>query len=606
MEREIPQPRCADPAPSEVEERYALVLAGSKDGIWDWNLITGDVHFSSRWKSTLGYKDDEIGSKAEEWLDRIHPEDRSRVQEDLKAHIDGITPHFENEHRILHSSGSYRWIFCRGVVIRDQAGIARRIAGSQTDITAVKMADPLTGLPDRVLFMERLMHAADRLKRCPDLLFAVLFLDVDRFKLINDNYGHTVGDQLLVEFVRRVERELRCTDGITRFTEEQTLARLGGDEFIILLDDIRSTSDALRVAERLMQLLKHPFNIDGHEIFVSVSIGISLSSTGFEWPEDLLHNADLAMYRAKAGGRGRVELFDAAMRASAVARLRLENELRQAADGQEFCNWYQVIVNLDTGQPSGFEALVRWQHPSRGFIGPDDFIPVAEETGIIVPLGRQVLKEACREARAWQQMWPSQSLVVSVNLSCRQLLQGDLTAEIREELDAAGIPASCLKLEITESTVMSNPEQAKITLKELKSLGVRIGMDDFGIGYSSLSYLHSFPLDTLKIDRSFISQIQTDADKLEIVSSIISLAHNLSLEVTAEGIETPEQMFILRQLGCESGQGFLFSRPVNAVAAMDLLNRQPIWHVHGLLTPESQVKILEEFHKVRRRGRGRS
>lgn len=591
---------------SEIEQRYALVLAGSRDGIWDWDLKTGEIHFSARWKSALGYKDHEIGSGAQEWLDRIHPEDCSRVKADLKAHIDGVTPHFENEHRVLHRAGSYRWIFCRGEVIRDEAGVARRIAGSQTDITSLKMADPLTGLPDRALFMDRLTRAADRLTRRPDELFAVLFLDVDRFKLVNDKFGHTAGDQLLVEFVRRMEHEIRRSDGISRFAEEQSLARLGGDEFIILLDEISGASDALRVAERLRELLKQPFNIDNHEIQVTASIGISLSSTGYEWPEDLLHNADLAMYRAKARGRNRVELFDADMRASAVARLRLETDLRQAAAGHEFCNWYQLIVDLESGRPSGFEALVRWQHPTRGLIAPAEFIPIAEETGIIVALGRQVLKQACKAARAWQEIHPSQPpLVVSVNLSCKQLMQGDLTAEIREELECAGIDPSCLKIEINEGTVMSNPEQAKVTLRELKSLGVRIGMDDFGVGYSSLSCLHSFPVDTLKIDRSYISQIQTDADKLEIVSSIISLGHNLGLEITAEGIETPEQIFILRQLGCESGQGFLFSRPVDGLAAADLLSRQPVWHVDTLLSPESQAELLEEFNKLRRRGRKR-
>jgi diguanylate cyclase (GGDEF)-like protein/PAS domain S-box-containing protein len=589
----------------KLQDRYDLALKGSRDGIWDWDLQTGEVEFSSRWKSALGFEDQEIGSLPDEWLDRIHPEDRPRVRADLQAHLDGNASHFQNEHRILHKDGTYRWMLARGVALRNDDGLAIRIAGSQSDITPLRVADPLTGLPDRLLFIDRLSQAADRLKRSPGHLFAVLFLDLDHFKLINDRLGHAIGDQLLIEFARRIERELRSSDGVSRFTEGQPIARLGGDEFTILLDDLHSASDALRVAQRILDLMKQPFNIEAHELFINVSIGVALSSTGYERPEDLLRDADVAMYRAKSGRRGRVELFDAKMRASAVARLRLEVELQDAARKEQFCNWYQLIVDLDAGDPRGFEALVRWDHPYRGHITPDEFIPIAEQTGVIVPLGRLVLKHACREAREWQLIHPeTPPLVVSVNLSCRQLMQGDLTREIREELEAANIPASCLKLEITESTVMANPEQAKATLRELKDLGVRIGMDDFGTGYSSLSYLHSFPLDTLKIDRSFISQIQSDADKLEIVSSIISLAHNLGLFVTAEGIETAEQMFILRQLQCDSGQGYLFSKPVNAADARELLQARPAWRPNGLLTPAAQIELLEEFHKLRR-GRGR-
>jgi len=555
----------------ESEERYSLALAGSQDGIWDWNLKTNAIQFSARWKQTLGYEEEEIQTEVREWLDRIHPDDRIRVEHDMNAFITGAVPNFENEHRILHRDGSYLWILSRGVAIRDESGIALRIAGSQTDITAVKITDPLTGLPNRVFFMDRLNRVVDRSKRVHGHLFAVLFLDLDRFKLINDSLGHVVGDELLVSFVRRIEQELRRTDVVFRYGPCNTLARLGGDEFTVLLDDLQHPSDALRVAERLSDVLRNPFRVGGREIFITASIGVALNSTGFESSLDLLQHADIAMYRAKTK-RGTVELFDSEMQASAIARLQLETELRQAVDRGEFMNWYQSIVDLNSAQIIGFEALVRWRHPSRGLIAPADFIEIAEDTGIIVPLGHQVLREACHQVSEWQRIRPGDPpLIVSVNMSWRNLMQTDLPSEICQLVHEAGIHPSSLKLEITESMVMSNPEKAKAILQELKTFGVLIGMDDFGTGYSSLGYLPSFPLHTLKIDQSFVSRIEVDSDKREIVRTIIVLAHNLGLEVIAEGIETKEQMIILRELGCEFGQGYFFSRPMGGASASELL-----------------------------------
>ena len=361
-------------------------------------------------------------------------------------------------------------------------------------------------------------------------------------------------------------------------TEGHTLARLGGDEFTILLEDLKNPGDALHVADRLVEILKHPFSIGGHEIFATASIGVALNSTGYEGPEDLLRDADTAMYRAKALRRNGVEIFDEKMRASVVARMQLETELRHAAERGEFVNWYQLIVNLETGRIRGFEALVRWQHPTHGLLLPDKFIHVAEETGTIIPLGCQVLQEACRQVCAWQQMYPSQPpLIVSVNLSSKQFLQPDLITQVQHEIEAAAIDPVNLNLEITESMVMSNPLQAKTLIDELKAIGVRIGMDDFGTGYSSLSYLHRFALDILKIDRSFISGMENAPDKLEIVRAIISLARNLGLQVIAEGIERREQMLLLKELGCEFGQGYLFSRPLEADSATNLLTANPNW-----------------------------
>jgi diguanylate cyclase (GGDEF)-like protein len=410
--------------------------------------------------------------------------------------------------------------------------------------------------------MDRLNRLAERAKRIPDSLFAVMFLDVDHFKLINDSLGHFAGDQLLIALARRLERNLRTSDTVSR-VGEGTLARFGGDEFALLLDEVNFEEDVIRVGERLIGCFAEPFQIAGREIFISGSMGIALSTTGFENPADLVRDADTAMYRAKTSGRGRLEVFDSSMRDSTLARLALETDLRQGVDRKEFENWYQLIVNLRTGSIQGFEALVRWQHPTRGIVQPHDFISAAEETALILPIGRQVLKQACNDAWAWQQHRDGEPLIVSVNLSPRQFMQQDLVAQIQTDCAKAGLAATSLKLEITESMLMKDPQAVCNTLKELKTLGVRIGIDDFGTGYSSLSYLHSFPIDTLKIDRSFITGIESEPEKVEIVRTVINLAHGLALEVTAEGIETVAQLNILRNLGCDSGQGYFFSKSFN-------------------------------------------
>ncbi len=583
----------AEEARRESEERYALALAGSNDGIWDWNLKTGQISFSTRWKLSVGYADEEIGSDPEDWFSRIHPEDRARVEADLKAHIDGSDTHFENEHRLRHRDGSYRWILSRGVAVRDRDGVAVRIAGSQTDITAGKVADVLTGLPNRVLFMDRLARLVERARRRKDHLFAILFLDLDQFKLVNDSLGHWAGDQLLVAFAHRLQQELRSSDSVARISDAHTLARFGGDEFTILLDDLHLPADALRVANRLLDCMRKPFHISGRDIFTTASIGVALSSSDYEGPEDLLRAADTAMYRAKASRRGSVEIFDQEMRASAAARLQLETELVQAASRAEFINWYQLIVDLESGDVRGFEALARWRQPSRGLILPNDFISVAEETGIIVSIGRQVLKEACRQLWTWQQLYPSEPpLTVSVNLSRRQFMQPDLITQIREEIESSGISASSLQMEITETMIMANPEQARMCMQELKSLGVRISMDDFGTGYSSLGHLHSFPLDVLKIDKSFVSRMELDRDKFEIVKTVISLAHSMGIQVVAEGVERPEHLALLRNLGCEFGQGYLFSRPLDSAASTDLLSSKPRWPNPGNDFPSTSIPLI--------------
>ncbi len=365
----------AEAALQESEERYALAVRGANDGLWDWNLRTNVIYFSPRWKYMIGCDESGVTGSPDEWIKRVHPEDLDRVLADIAAHTDGLTPQFENQHRMLHADGSYRWMLSRGVAVRDANGKAHRMAGSQTDITEGKVSDPLTGLPNRILFMDRLRRSLERTVRHPGYLFAVLFLDLDRFKLINDSRGHLFGDRLLIAIAQRLESCLRAADTVARLGRDHTLARLGGDEFTILLDDIRHVSDAVRVADRIQKNLETPFQLDGHETFTSASIGIATSATGYDEPEELLRDADTAMYRAKALGKARCELFDASMREAAVARLAMETDLRRAVEREEFRLHYQPIVSLATGAITGFEALIRWQHPERGLVHARGFHP---------------------------------------------------------------------------------------------------------------------------------------------------------------------------------------------------------------------------------------
>jgi diguanylate cyclase (GGDEF)-like protein/PAS domain S-box-containing protein len=573
------QRKRAEAALRESEERYALAAQGANDGLWDWNLKDNTIYFSARWKSMLGFEDGEIDNSPEAWLSRIHPEDAVRVRQEILAHIEGRSACFETEHRVLHKEGHFRWILSRGIAVRDAQGRPLRMAGSQSDITEGKVADALTGLPNRILFMDRLSRAIYRKKRRPDTLFAVLFLDLDRFKDINDSLGHLVGDELLIAVAKRLEASTRATDSVGRFMPPpHTVARFGGDEFTILLDNIKHLPDATLVAERLQFALAQPFYIEGHEIYTSVSIGIVADSTGYERAEDLLRDADTAMYQAKSLGRSRYQVFDAAMRENVVQRLQLETDLQKAAEREEYRAYYQPIVSLTTGRVCGFEVLVRWQHACRGLISPGDFIGVAEETGLIVPMGRFVLQESCRQLREWQDRYPhNPPLMVSVNLSGKEFMEAELVDQVAQSLKDTGIDPASLKLEITESRIMEKPEAAAARLLQLRALGICLAIDDFGTGYSSLSYLHSFPVTTLKVDRAFVGRIGVGGENLEIVRTIVTLAHNLGLDVIAEGVETPEQLAYLKSLGCEYGQGYLFAKPLDAVEAEILLAQNPQW-----------------------------
>jgi diguanylate cyclase (GGDEF)-like protein/PAS domain S-box-containing protein len=573
---DITERKRVERAMRDSEERYALAAQGANDGLWDWDLRQNRIFFSPRWLSMLGFGPGDLGEEPDAWFDRIHPDDREKVFSDLALHLEGRTPFLETEHRVRHADGRFCWMLVRGAAVRDAAGKAYRLAGSQTDITDRRSAqeklahdalhDALTGLPNRNLFMDRLRQAMAFQQRRIDHRYAVLHLDIDRFKTINESLGHMQGDHLLITVGKRLSACIRPGD---------TVARLGGDEFSVLIEDFGDSDEPLRVADRIRHALAAPHDLDGTEVFASASVGIAMGDPHYARAEEVLRDADTAMYRAKELGRGRHAVFHPSMHTHARAQLQLETDLRRAIERGELRLNYQPVVSLATGQISSCEALVVWEHPQRGTIPPGDFIPAAEETGLIVPLGRFCLMQACRDAREWSDR--GHKVSVSVNLSGKQLVQPELLEHVRSALDASALDAPRLRLEVTESVLMENAGTAAVLLTQLKALGVHLLLDDFGTGYSSLSYLHNFRFDTLKIDRSFVSRLELPDRHSEIIRTIISLARALSMEVVAEGVENAAQAEQLQLLQCDYAQGYYFARSLNAAAFGALLDAKKIF-----------------------------
>jgi diguanylate cyclase (GGDEF)-like protein/PAS domain S-box-containing protein len=545
------------------EERYALAAQGANDGLWDWNPVTNEIYLSSRWKEMLGYTDAEIHPDLEGWFGLIHPSDRERVRAEITARKRDAEPIFASEYRIRQKEGGYIWVLCRGIVVRDPFGRIVRMAGSQSDITQGKVVDPLTGLRNRLYFIDRLEALIEECAGRADS-FAILFLDVDRFKIVNDSLGHETGDMLLVEIAERLRSSVRSTDLSARIALPSVVARFGGDEFAVLLENLHSPSDATTVAERILTQFASHFDIHGRVIFASVSIGIALGDSAGT-SNNLLRNADTAMYYAKTRGKARFQIFDEGMRGRAIARMELESDLRKAIDEEHFLLYYQPEVSLTTGKVVGYEALVRWNHPQRGMVMPGEFLPLAEETGLIVPIGRWVTREACRQMAEWHRDFPHDPpLTISVNASSRELADPDLVRNVARILQETGLYPGSLRIEVTESSIVENQDLTASTLRRLREIGVSLEIDDFGTGYSSLSRLHEYPFSTVKIDRSFVKDLETEPESLHLVETILRLAQGLGLGVVAEGIETQEQLTKLTSLGCGYGQGYYFSRPTDS------------------------------------------
>lgn len=553
------------------QERYRLAASGANDGLWDWDIVSGDVFYSERWAAIVGIP--EMEPSIDAWLSRIHADDVGDFRSELDAHLAGTTQHLEHEHRLVYGKNHYRWVLCRAVAVRNESGTPIRMAGSLTDITGRKeheeelrrgaFFDRLTGLPNRALLRDSIDHIIN--DASVNSNYAVLFLDFDRFKVINDSLGHLAGDKLLVSIAERLTSCIhRMMSGIVR-TGSYTIGRLGGDEFVIVINHIRDESKAVNAAARILEALADPFVVDHTEVVSSASIGIALGDPEYTTADEVLRDADTAMYEAKARGRACSAVFTRAMREQVVARLQLELDLRVAVEREELMLHYQPIVGLGSASPVGAEALLRWKHPERGLISPDKFIPIAEETGLIVSIGKWVLNEACRQLVIWRRtLQGGQDLSISVNISSRQLIHGDLVAHVDSALKRHQLPAAALHLEVTESAIMEDVDAAIAALKRLRAIGVRISMDDFGTGYSSLSYLKKLPLDELKIDRSFVFQLGDASPNQAIIHAIVCLARNLHMQVVAEGVENADQLATILALDCDLGQGYHFSRPLAA------------------------------------------
>lgn len=569
------------------EERYRLATLAANDGIWDWDLKTNEVFYSSRWCEMLGLGMENRRGAPEIWLNRLPAGDRARLDEAMQVHLRGGTPSFECEYRIRHDDGGLRWVLCRGRALFDAHGAPYRMAGSQSDISSRKrleeelvhkaMHDELTGLPNRALFVDRLGTALEEIRGRRMGGLAVMFLDIDHFKVINDSMGHAMGDALLVAFARRLERRLRPGDTISRF---------GGDEFVILVNGVDSLEEVQRIVERISGSLRKPFLLEERELFVAASIGIVFTDDGVPSADDLLRDADIAMYHSKNNGRSHAEVFHPDMRALTWNRMQQEGELRQALKNHEFILYYQPIFSLTGMQVTGFEALIRWQHPARGLLAPSEFMEVAEQSGLIVPMGEWVLRSACAQLRAWNEALKT-TLKVAINLSPSQLTSPDLIRCVQAVLEETGLAPACLELELTETAALQDLERTSALLQTLREMGVQIAVDDFGKGYSSMDYIKHLPGTALKIDRSFVEDLTESGSESAIVLAMVTMAHQLNLSVTAEGIETVEQLRVLSGMNCDQLQGFYLGGPASVEEIGRLLQDGWTNEAKPLLEPNS-------------------
>jgi diguanylate cyclase (GGDEF)-like protein/PAS domain S-box-containing protein len=569
------------------EELFRIVTENAADMIALVDVKGRRLYNSPAYEKVLGYTPEELEKTSS--FEQIHPEDRYKILEaSREARTTGVGKKLE--YRIRHKNGEWRILESAASTIRDKHGEVEKLVIVNRDITDRKHTekllehnsfhDGLTGLPNRRLLLDRLQRSYVRAQRNPDYQYAVLLVDIDNFKTLNDNFGPTAGDQVMMEFGGRLASSLRHHDTVARPgnqipSNDAVLSRMGGDEFTILLEGITDPSDALRVAHRLQTAMAAPFTVAGHDLPASASIGIALSTDQQDRSEDLLQCADVAVHRAKALGGARCELFDEGMHTRAVNRLKLEAELRIAIDRRQFQLCYQPILNLETRQAAGFEALVRWHHPEQGVVSPSKFIEVAERAGLMVPIGKWVIREACRQLRAWQSAYPSLgSLTMTVNISAKQFVHADLRDDLKAAIQENHLTPSCLQIELTEADAQADPKLTSDLFAQLKHLGVRISIGDFGTGRSSLSWLRRSPLDELKIDRSLVANMPSDRSSYDVVNLTILLARELNVEVVAEGIETAVHLERIRRLGCEFGQGYFFSKPLEAGQADELLKQQ--------------------------------
>lgn len=556
----------ADDALRDSKERFALAMEGATEGIWDWDLDTDEVFFSARWKSLLGHDDANLPNQISEWFDRIHEKDINRVRTEINKHLDGISLRIDTTYRIRHANGTYRWVRTVGMARRDADGTPLRLAGSLSDVTETILMDSHTDIPNRTHFRDCIDRAIAHKDRNRTFEFGVIVFEMDAYQDLKSSVGHSVTEQILLEFAQRLKAHTRPGDSV---------ALIGENSFAMLVDDIGMVADAVRIAERAREIVEAPFDIFGQEIASTLSAGIATSYTTYESGEDILRDATLGLRSAQKLGGNRCQVVDPDLHAQALARLHLEADLRRATAAEAFDLHYQPIIDLSAGKIVGFETLLRWDRPDHGPVPPATFIPVAERTALINPIGKWVLTQACRQFVDWQKSLPGDfDCVLSVNVSPRQIEQDDLVSQFADVLAETGLDPKWLKIEITESAVLEDIDNVVRTLDKLHSLGIRIAIDDFGTGYSSLSTLLRVPIDTIKIDRSFTSTIETDPTAHRIVKAIINMAYSLGKDIVAEGIETKAQASIIHEMGAQYGQGFLYSKPVPADQALDLLKVQ--------------------------------